>query len=622
MNFSGFRPSAYLRISAYLRHGLLAAAVLSQAGAAPRIVGGTNADVGEYPFIAALLQKGAAPASGQFCAGTLIAPEWVLTAAHCTDGESASALEVWIGGRNRNNPTEGIRVPVQAIYMHPAYLATPRGSLHDDIALLKLSSPVTSINPAPLITSAEEIAPGTNARIIGWGTTSEGGSGSQILLKADVPIVPFASANLYYTDLDASNLAAGYDAGGIDTCQGDSGGPLLIADGLGGWKVGGIVSFGDGCARAGIPGIYTNVATLRTWILSTIERHSVADDHGNSLLTASLFSLVRPPSGIIQYSTDVDFFKITLPTPGVLTLSSTGVTDVKGRLLDSNGTLLAFDDDSAGSPNFRIPSPNLPAGTYYLEVSGHDSTVRGPYGLTATVGPLAPPPVSTDGKQPQLRLKNGSSPLVTGTLLDFGSLTPGNIATKDLTLANTGSSKLRITSATITGPGASDFRFAAKFPTSVAAGRSTTFRINFIPSISATRSASLVLRSSDPLASAITLPLTGVGLAAPADDHGNSRATATLVAKPSSTPGFLSTGDVDYFRIVVTARASLTFSTGGHTDTYGTLYDANGFTLAENDDSGPESNFQIRSTLAPGTYYVAVDGYHHNNSGSYTFIVK
>ncbi len=102
-------------------------------------------------------------------------------------------------------------------------------------------------------------AAGTTARILGWGTTSENGSSSNQLRTATVPIVSNAGcAGSYGSDFVASDMVcAGYTSGGTDTCQGDSGGPLLI-----GGVLAGITSWGEGCAQAGYPGIYTRLTTF------------------------------------------------------------------------------------------------------------------------------------------------------------------------------------------------------------------------------------------------------------------------------------------------------------------------------------------------------------------------
>ena len=101
------------------------------------------------------------------------------------------------------------------------------------------------------------------------------------------------------------------------------------------------------------------------------------------------------------------------------------------------------------------------------------------------------------------------------------------------------------------------------------------------------------------------------------DDHGNTRATATSVAAPSSTAGTLTAGDVDYFAVTVSQAGTLTVNTSGGTDTHGTLENATGGTLATDDDGGSGSNFEVSAAVGAGTYYVKVRGYSGSTTGDY-----
>ena len=108
----------------------------------------------------------------------------------------------------------------------------------------------------------------------------------------------------------------------------------------------------------------------------------------------------------------------------------------------------------------------------------------------------------------------------------------------------------------------------------------------------------------------------------PGDDHGNTRSTATRVTAPSSTAGTLTAGDIDYFAVTVSQPGTLTVNTSGSTDTYGTLEDASGGTLATNDDGGSGTNFRLSNVVSAGTYYVRVAGYDSATTGSYTLTLQ
>jgi secreted trypsin-like serine protease len=155
----------------------------------------------------------------------------------------------------------------QAI-VEPDYLATSGY----DITLLKLSRNAAE-TPTPVSGSSETAlwSAGTSETIVGWGTTSEGGDTPSVLQEANVPVTTDTYCSGAYSDFDATTMiCAGFPQGGVDTCQGDSGGPMFGHTSAGALRVVGATSFGEGCARAGKPGVYARVGdtALREWIRS------------------------------------------------------------------------------------------------------------------------------------------------------------------------------------------------------------------------------------------------------------------------------------------------------------------------------------------------------------------
>ncbi|MEU5537993.1 serine protease [Streptomyces sp. NPDC020362] len=231
------------------------------ATAAPQpIVGGTTTTTTAYPFMMQITD-----ASGnQFCGGTLVAAKKVVTAAHCMVGESTGSVRV-VGGRTNLNGTNGTVSKVGKIWINPDYTDATNG---DDVAVLTLSTAM-SYTPASYVSSSQTgvYAAGTTARILGWGTTSENGSSSNQLRTATVPVVADSSCKSSYgSDFVQSDMVcAGYTSGGVDTCQGDSGGPLLI-----GGVLAGITSWGEGCAEAGYPGVYTRLTAFSDLVTAQV----------------------------------------------------------------------------------------------------------------------------------------------------------------------------------------------------------------------------------------------------------------------------------------------------------------------------------------------------------------
>lgn len=229
----------------------------------PRIVGGQDATPNAHPWMVRLNRAG----FGFFCGGSLIAERWVVTAAHCVYNKVPSTISVVLGDHiiSINEPTEqqnGARI----FFIHPQYDAA---TLSHDLALIKLDGPVTISASVQPITISSLPADGTNLTVAGWGALSQGGFGSDILQEVTLPVVSFDTCNSAYGDLDGSMFCAGLPQGEMDFCQGDSGGPIFTTGANP--SLVGVVSFGNGCAQPGFPGVYNKTGHFASWIFSTIE---------------------------------------------------------------------------------------------------------------------------------------------------------------------------------------------------------------------------------------------------------------------------------------------------------------------------------------------------------------
>ncbi|MCJ1447078.1 MAG: hypothetical protein MMC23_007587 [Stictis urceolatum] len=226
----------------------------------PEIVGGTVVSSSStYPFIANLQE------SGSFiCGGTILSTTKILTAAHCAVDGSATSFKFRVGSLQYNSG--GTLVSVKSKIVHPKYDAN---TVDYDVAVLTLATPLTfssTVAAATLVASGAEPTAGLSTTVIGWGTTSEGGSVSPNLRQVSVPVVNRATCSTDYSG-DGSITARMFcaAASGKDSCNGDSGGPIVNTSTkvlLGG------VSWGEGCAEAGFPGVYADYANseLNSWI--------------------------------------------------------------------------------------------------------------------------------------------------------------------------------------------------------------------------------------------------------------------------------------------------------------------------------------------------------------------
>jgi len=228
---------------------LLLPALLALDAPPPPVVGGQDAPPDAAPFTVALLDG-----DQLVCAGVLLAPDVVLTAAHCT----ITADTVLAGTLTLDGPGE--RRAIDAVSRHPDW-SSDTGL---DVAVLSLDAPVDGVPTAILAGPCDtSIQPDQAARVYGWGSTQSDGLGySSTLQQGPVTVTdPACTADSACRDVPGGELLA--SAPSVDACVGDSGGPLVDADGV----VIGLVARGvDGETACGPGGVYTRTDALGDWL--------------------------------------------------------------------------------------------------------------------------------------------------------------------------------------------------------------------------------------------------------------------------------------------------------------------------------------------------------------------
>ncbi|XP_020319399.1 transmembrane protease serine 13b [Oncorhynchus kisutch] len=239
-----------------------------------RIIGGSAANLGDWPWQVSLhFQR------SHTCGGTLIAPDFVVTAAHCFPRKVSSYLvpnnwHVYVGMVSQMVLPRPYMV--EKIIVHESY---DDKTNNYDITLLKLTQRVdysNNIQPVCLPAYDKIFSPGTRCWTSGFGTTEAGAAhGSTNLMGVSVDIIDSSVCNsntVYNGKVSQNMFCAGDMEGGKDSCQGDSGGPLVCKDSDQLWYLAGVTSWGESCGKRNRPGVYSRVSRLLPWIYSKMQQ--------------------------------------------------------------------------------------------------------------------------------------------------------------------------------------------------------------------------------------------------------------------------------------------------------------------------------------------------------------
>ncbi len=369
---------------------------------APRIIGGGITDASTVPWTVALMNSATSdPYAAQFCGGSLVHVEWVLTAAHCVSGRTAASINVAWGKTKLSTYTAGDRKAIDQVVMNPQYLAGPTTS---DIALLHLTVPATGATTIPWNTDPSFPVLNQSLSTYGWGNMSASGSqypddlhGVQLVDRSGPTGACGSYGSSYVSD---HMLCAGVAAGGKDACDGDSGGPIvaytptpvLVGD----------TSWGNSCALAAFPGIWARMSSYADWVHQVINAELPELSIGNAtvlegdsgtramkfavVLNAKSASTVTVPystsagsatsgtdftakSGVLTFLPNAISKTISISVKGDAALEATesftvnlGAPSATAVVADGVGTATIIDDDGSAALQLGIGDVAVPEG--------------------------------------------------------------------------------------------------------------------------------------------------------------------------------------------------------------------------------------------------------------------
>jgi len=239
-----------------------------------RIIGGKEVVRNSYPFVVRIVGT-KADGNSFICGGSLVSPNFVLTAGHCVkdDQMPVYSLNLFFGDHHiwQKEATETeMAIPMNYVFAHQQY---NQYNLFNDIALIRLPrpAPISQYVRPICLASAQRAAQHQGATAIGWGmTSSPGGQISVVLKEVNLPFLGQDGCHRFPMYNPTTMICAGNTRGHPEAvCQGDSGGPYVINPNTQPALVG-LTSFGSptGCHTVGYGGVFTRVAAYLPWIRS------------------------------------------------------------------------------------------------------------------------------------------------------------------------------------------------------------------------------------------------------------------------------------------------------------------------------------------------------------------
>ncbi|KAH8353386.1 hypothetical protein KR084_010693, partial [Drosophila pseudotakahashii] len=230
--------------------------LISTEGIPERIFGGHSVPISAVPWLASLQQNGK-----HTCDAVIYSDQIVITAAHCIPSNNNTEMTIRVGSSKGNSG--GQLVNVSKIQIHESF----GQSLSNDVAVIKLKTSLQMGSNVKSISLADSSPkPGSSASVSGWGPVGCYQPESNALLETTVNIMDLNSCQKSYGQGITEGVICAATVG-VGFCSGVSGGPLVSDK-----KLVGIVSLGKGCAHPDYPGIYVDVAQLKSWILKAIRK--------------------------------------------------------------------------------------------------------------------------------------------------------------------------------------------------------------------------------------------------------------------------------------------------------------------------------------------------------------